>query len=63
LPEEITKRGIHLRVFYWLKIAKNNTCKACGARLRFALFLGKTLKSVACLPQVETIDLWQLKFA
>jgi hypothetical protein len=45
------------------KIAKNRACKAVVARLRFALFLGKTLKFVAVCHELETIDLWQLKFA
>jgi hypothetical protein len=44
------------------QIVKNRTCKGRWAGLRFALFLGKTLKFVACSPRVETIDLWQLKF-
>jgi len=34
------------------KFVKNNACKGAGAGLRFALFLGKTLKVVAYSPQV-----------
>jgi len=34
------------------EIVKNRTCKEPGAGLRFALFLGKTLKFVAISPRV-----------
>jgi hypothetical protein len=43
---------IHFELRLWLKNTKNNACKVSGARLRFALFLGKNPKFVAYLPRV-----------
>jgi hypothetical protein len=61
LPLPPTNRHSPLDAFL-SKIVKNRACKGGWAGLRFALFLGKTLKFVAYPPRVETIDLWQLKF-
>jgi len=64
LPRQgvIIDTALKISQFRECQLVKNRTCKPRGLGLRFALFLGKTLKFVAYPPRVETIDLWQLKF-